>query len=50
MNITFEIGSGYVKLIEKDDSELKHLLNKELIPGKLLFELSKCGIHLMPDD
>jgi cancer susceptibility candidate protein 1 len=33
-----------------DQPELKHLLGKELHAGVLLMELSKCGIHLMPDD
>ena len=29
---------------------MKHLLNKELHAGVLLMELSKCGIHLLPED
>ena len=28
--------------------QLRHLKNKPLIPGFLLLELSKSGIHLMP--
>ena len=30
--------------------ELKHLLNKEMHPGILIMELSKCGLHLLPVD
>ena len=48
--LVFEIGPGYVKLIERDDPELAHLVGKEFVPGKLLMELSKCGLHMMPDD
>lgn len=33
-----------------DQVELKHIVNKELHPGVLLKELSKCGIHLLPED
>lgn len=31
-------------------SEFKHLNNVEMHPGILLMELSKCGIHLLPQD
>lgn len=48
--LVFEIGSGYVKLIERDDAELAHLVNREMVPGKMLMELQKCGLHMMPDD
>jgi len=48
--LTFEIGSLYVKLIEKTEPEFQHLIDKEMTPGNLLIELSKCGVHLMPDD
>ena len=37
-------------LIDKSESELKHLINYKFVPGYLLIELSKCGIHLMPVD
>lgn len=33
-----------------DQPEFKHILNKELHPGILLMELSKCGIHMLPED
>lgn len=33
-----------------DQEELKHLVNVELHPSALMFELSKCGIHLLPED
>jgi hypothetical protein len=37
-------------LIEKNDSELKDIVNVKFTPGRLLLELSKCGIHLLPID
>jgi len=46
----FEIGADYVKLIEREEPELKHLVNKPFAPGYLLHQLSKCGIHLIPVD
>lgn len=46
----FEIGEDYVKLIERDEPELAHIVNKPLAPGYLLHLLSKSGIHLMPVD
>lgn len=33
-----------------DRPELSHLVDKEFHPGILLLELSKCGIHLLPQD
>ena len=48
MNI--EIHPLYVMLIDMDQPELQHLVNKELHPGILLMELSKCGIHMLPED
>lgn len=48
MNI--EISPLCVKLVEMDQPELKHLVGKEMHAGILLFELTKCGIHLMPED
>ena len=50
INVNIEIHPLCVKLVEMDQPELKHLVNKELHPGILLMELSKCGIHLMPED
>jgi cancer susceptibility candidate protein 1 len=50
IKIQIEIHPLYVKLIEMPQSELKHLVNKEMHPGILLMELSKCGIHLLPED
>ena len=41
-------------LVEKEEGqeerypELKHLKNQKFLPGYLLLELSKCGIHLLP--
>lgn len=50
INLTFEIGEDYVMLIEKDEPELKHLVNQKMSPGMVLKNLSRCGIHLLPDD
>ena len=50
ITMTFEIGKDYLMLIEKSDQELKDLVNKKFLPGTLLLELSKCGIHLLPVD
>lgn len=50
INVTFEIGANYAMLIEKTDPEFKDLVNKKLLPGVLLLELSKCGVHLLPKD
>jgi len=50
MKLVFEIGDDYVKLIERDEPELQHLVNKEMSPGYLLHELSRSGIHLLPID
>ena len=50
IDVNFEIHPLYTKLVEMDQPELKHLVNKELHSGVLLMELSKCGIHLMPND
>ena len=33
-----------------EQPQLKHLVNKEMHPGELLMALSKCGIHMMPED
>lgn len=50
IDINFEIHPLFIKLVEMEQPELKHLVNQELTPGILLMELSKCGIHLLPDD
>lgn len=50
IDLTFEIGPDYLMLTEKGEPELKHLVDQKFNPGYLLLELSKCGIHLMPDD
>lgn len=33
-----------------DQPEFQHLVNKELHAGILLMELSKCGVHMLPED
>mmetsp|Transcript_1417 Transcript_1417/g.1555 ORF Transcript_1417/g.1555 Transcript_1417/m.1555 type:complete len:187 (+) Transcript_1417:455-1015(+) len=37
-------------LIENKEPELKHLVNEKMAPGILLKQLSRSGIHLIPDD
>ena len=39
-----------MQLIERDDPELKHIVNIKMPPGMVLEHLSRCGIHLLPDD
>lgn len=50
INVNIEIHPLFVKLVDMPQPELAHLVNKELHPGILLMNLSKCGIHLIPDD
>jgi cancer susceptibility candidate protein 1 len=50
IRINIEIHPLYVKLIDMPQPEISHLVNKELHPGILLLKLSKCGIHMMPED
>ncbi len=50
ITMVFEIGTTYVKLIERKEEEFAELVDVEMSPGFLLLELSKCGIHLLPVD
>jgi hypothetical protein len=50
ITINIEISALHCKLVEMEQPELKHLLNVGMHIGILLFELSKCGIHMMPED
>mmetsp|Transcript_24178 Transcript_24178/g.23756 ORF Transcript_24178/g.23756 Transcript_24178/m.23756 type:complete len:114 (+) Transcript_24178:1091-1432(+) len=50
LTLTFKICAQSVMLIEKSDVELKDLVNKPMTAGRLLLELVKCGINLMPVD
>lgn len=50
INVNFEIHPLFVKLVEMDQPQLQHLVGKEMKAGILLLELSKCGIHMLPDD
>lgn len=52
LKLTFEITPLCLKFVETnlDTPELDHLKGKNMTPGYLLHELSKCGIHLMPRD
>lgn len=50
MTLCFEIGPDYVKLIDQPQEELQHIVDKEMSPGYLLYQLSRSGIHLLPVD
>lgn len=50
IELFIEINSLSVRLIECSFKELSHIVNKEFSAGMLLKELSKCGIHLLPED
>ena len=50
VTLSFELGPDYAMLIDKQDNEFKHLLNNKMSPGRLLLELSRCGLHLLPVD
>ena len=50
IEINIEIHPLYVKLIEMEQPELAHLVDKHLHPGMLLQELSRSGIHLLPEN
>jgi len=46
----FEITSGEVKLIERNETALAHIVNKPFAPGLILYHMLQCGINLMPCD
>ncbi|EFJ06415.1 hypothetical protein SELMODRAFT_430700 [Selaginella moellendorffii] len=48
--LKFEVGDGWCKLVEPHFPECKHLYDQKLAPRVLLKRLSKCGIHLLPDE
>lgn len=51
IEINIEIKPLCVRLIEMDSiPQLAHIANKDMHPGMLLMELSRCGIHMMPED
>ena len=39
ISLTFEIGVQYAMLIEKNEIEFKDIVNKKMLPGRLLLEL-----------
>ena len=47
-SFVFKITPEGVQLIERNESSLAHIANKEMPPGLLLHELLKSGINLMP--
>lgn len=50
IKIHIEIHPLFVKLVEMPQVELAHLNGIEMHIGILLMELSKCGIHLLPEN
>ena len=50
IKIVIEIYPLYVRLTDMPQPELQHLVDRKLSVGILLMELSKCGIHLLPED
>ena len=48
--INIEIHPLFVKLVKMGQPQIQHLVNKEMHPGILLMELSKSGIHMLPED
>jgi len=50
IKVEIEIHPLFVKLVNMEQPELKHIVGQELHPGMLLKALSKCGIHLIPED
>jgi len=50
MAFKFIVTPGRMEFVDKRGlPELAHLRGKQLPPGVLLLELSKCGIHLLPE-
>jgi hypothetical protein len=39
IDLTFEIGPEYLMLIERTESEFKNIVDRKMVPGKLLLEL-----------
>ena len=50
IELNIEINPLNVRIVECDFPELAHVTNKEFSVGMLLLELSKCGIHMLPED
>ena len=50
IQVFIEIHPLFVKLVKMDQPQIQHLVNKEMHPGILLMELSKSGIHMLPED
>ncbi len=42
--------NGYVKLINNNDSEFAHFVNKEMNYDEMIIEMRNCGILLTPDE
>lgn len=50
IQLKFKIGPGFVILCKRSDPELQHLIEREMQPLELLYELYRCGINLLPED
>ena len=50
IEINIEIHPLCVKLVDMPQSEFSHLVDKEFHVGILLMELSKCGLHMLPEN
>ena len=56
--IQFHIGVGFIqlkKIVEKENvggqlKEFVHLMNKDMEPADLLYEMYRCGVNLLPVD
>lgn len=50
MPFSFVITPGCLEFVNSQNiPELRHLEDVKMPPGALLFQLSKCGIHLIPE-
>ena len=50
IEVNIEIHPLFVKLVDMPQPEFGHLVNKEFHVGMLLMELSKSGLHMLPED
>jgi len=50
LHLKFEIYPGFVRLVNRKEECLQHIVNKDFTPGSLLLELQKSGINLLPEN
>jgi hypothetical protein len=48
IELNFEIGEGYIKLLSSSTDTLNQLENVEMRPHEMLFKLAECNVLLMP--